>query len=150
MCCVFADDRRTLRVANELHHAFPQFTQAQICEVVDREITADAAAIKLLEMDARRGGAAKITQPSAVPPQPISEPSVSTPAVKQEVGSSADVLAPADDVAKEIAEPASADSAALPDNGNFINSTIHVVTLLLELSSFLNINTRVKFYFLDE
>lgn len=55
------DDRRTIRVANELHHAFPQFTLPQICEVVDREITADAAAIKLLEMDAVRN---KDTEPS--------------------------------------------------------------------------------------
>lgn len=43
-----------MRIANELHHAFPQFTVAQIAAVVDREITADAAAVKLLEMDASR------------------------------------------------------------------------------------------------
>jgi len=40
------------RVATELHHAFPQFTLAQIADVVEKEITADASAIKLLEMDA--------------------------------------------------------------------------------------------------
>ena len=50
----YVDDKRTLRIANELHHAFPQFTVAQIAVVVEMEITADASAAKLLEMDAAR------------------------------------------------------------------------------------------------
>lgn len=48
---ILSDDRRTLRIANELHHAFPQFTVAQISAVVEVEITADATAVKLIEMD---------------------------------------------------------------------------------------------------
>lgn len=54
MLPLFLDDKRTLRISNELHHAFPQFTVAQIAVVVEMEITADASATKLLEMDAAK------------------------------------------------------------------------------------------------